>query len=90
MDYRLVELAFKLPPEFKIHNGEGKYIHRKAMEGILPNFILENKIKFGFDSPLSEILFKEGKNSVKSILFSEKCLARNLFDKFFKGYVFKT
>ena len=81
MDYRLVELAFKLPPEFKIHNGQGKYIHRKAMEGILPNSILNNKIKFGFDSPLSEILFKEGKNSVKSILFSDKCLERNLFDE---------
>jgi len=81
MDYRLVDLAFKLPPEFKIHNGQGKYIHRKAMEGILPDFILENKIKFGFDSPLSEILFKEGKNSVKSILLSDKCLERNLFDE---------
>lgn len=81
MDYRLVELVFKLPPEFKIHHGQGKYIHRKAMDGILPNFILKNKIKFGFDSPLSEILFKEGKNSVKSILFSEKCLSRNLFDE---------
>ena len=81
MDYRLVEFAFTLPPEFKIHNGEGKYIHRKAMVGILPDFILKNKVKFGFDSPLSEILFKDGKHSVKSILFSEKCLERKLFDE---------
>ena len=81
MDYRLIELAFKLPPEFKIKNGVGKYIHRKAMKGILPDFILENKIKFGFDSPLSEILFNEGENSVKSVLFSDRCLNRGLFDK---------
>lgn len=81
MDYRLVELAFKLPPEFKIKNGVGKYIHRKAMKGILPDLILENKIKFGFDSPLSEILFNEGENSVKSVLFSKRCLNRGLFDK---------
>ena len=67
--------------EFKIKNGVGKYIHRKAMKGILPDFILENKIKFGFDSPLSEILFNEGENSVKSVLLSDRCLNRGLFDK---------
>ena len=81
MDYRLVEFAFRIPIEYKIRNGQGKYIHRKAMEGILPDYILNNKIKFGFDSPLSNVLFKEGENSVKSIIFSERCLNRGLFNK---------
>ena len=81
MDYRLVEFAFSLPSEFKIRNGLGKFIHRKAMKDIVPDFILDNPIKFGFDSPLSHLFQKEGCDSPKAILLSEKCLNRNIFSK---------
>jgi asparagine synthase (glutamine-hydrolysing) len=81
MDYRLVEFAFTLPTEFKVQNGMGKYIHRKAMEGIVPDYILENKLKFGFDSPLSSIFSETGPGSARSVLLSEKCLSRGLFSK---------
>ena len=81
MDHRLVELAFKMPNELKIKDGQGKFVHRKAMQGIVPNFILKNKIKFGFDSPLTKTLYEKGDNSVKSIIFSKRCMDRELFDK---------
>jgi len=81
MDYRLVEFVFSLPSEFKVQNGVGKYIHREALKGIVPDFILSNQIKFGFDSPLLHLFSKTDVNSCASILLSEKCLNRGLFSE---------
>lgn len=81
MDYRLVEFAFTLPSEFKIHDGMGKYIHREAMKGIVPDYILNNRMKFGFDSPLSQIFCKTGENSARAVLLSDTCLGRGLFSR---------
>jgi len=81
MDYRLIEFVFTLPSEFKIQNGLGKYLHRKAMCGIVPDYIIENPLKFGFDSPLSHVFEKEDSNSARSILLSDKCLSRGLFSE---------
>jgi asparagine synthase (glutamine-hydrolysing) len=81
MDYRLVEFAFSLPYEFKVNKGKGKYIHRMAMQGIVPDYILNNEFKFGFESPISHLFKSESNNSCKSILLSEKCINRGLFNK---------
>lgn len=81
MDYRLVEFAFTLPSEFKIHGGLGKYIHRKAMKNIVPDFILDNPLKFGFNSPLSHLFQQEGETSPKQILLSKRSLNRKLFSE---------
>jgi asparagine synthase (glutamine-hydrolysing) len=81
MDYRLVEFIFTLPSEYKVKNGIGKYIHREAMKGIVPDFILSNPLKFGFDSPLLHLFSKSDLNSASSVLLSEKCLNRGLFSE---------
>lgn len=81
MDYRLVEFVFTLPSEFKLHLGRGKYLHRLAMQGIVPAYIINNPIKLGFDSPLSEMFSREGENSAKDILLSDRCIKRGLFSK---------
>jgi len=81
MDYRLVEFVFTLPPEFKIKNGMGKHIHRVAMEKVLPNYILNNPYKFGFDSPLSNLFTSTEINSPRSILLSKRCIDRGLFSR---------
>lgn len=81
MDYRLVEYVFTLPTEYKLQNGFGKYIHRKAMEGIVPDFILNNPLKFGFDSPLAHIFSKTGEDSVEHILTSKRTISRGLFNE---------
>ena len=56
LDYRLVEFAFRLPPEYLIHNGWHKFILRKAMEDLLPRGIIWRINKMGFPFPLSEWL----------------------------------
>jgi asparagine synthase (glutamine-hydrolysing) len=80
MDYRLVEFVFKLDSSLKIRNGVGKFLLRDAMKGIVPEEILQNKIKLGFSTPLLQIFLDEGKDSPMSVLLSQKCLDRGLFD----------
>jgi asparagine synthase (glutamine-hydrolysing) len=81
MDYRLVEFVFSLPSIFKIKRGMGKHIHRKAMEGIVPDEILSHKIKYGFSTPLSQLFLEKGNNSPAAILLSKKCIERGLFSE---------
>ncbi len=83
MDYRLVEFVFKLPSHFKYSNGQGKYIHRRAMEDYVPKYILDNKIKIGFETPLHDLFKDIGDSSISGILLSDKTLARNLFSEKF-------
>jgi len=58
LDHRLVEYSMTIPQEFKIRNGEPKYILKKAVEGIVPNNIIYRK-KQGFAAPVSEWLRNE-------------------------------
>ena len=39
LDYRLVEFAFAQPPEFKIHEGEQKYMLREILKPLVPKDI---------------------------------------------------
>ena len=78
VDVNLVEYSFTLPYNFKIRNGMGKYIHRIAMEGIVPQFILQNPIIFGFITPLS-YQFESYETEPIKILLSQRCLERNNF-----------
>ncbi len=79
LDVNLVEFAFTLSHDFKIKNGLGKYIHRKAMKNIVPDYILDNPIKFGFITPLS-IHFDSYNSDPIKLLLSERTLNRNLFN----------
>lgn len=77
VDFNLVEYNFKLPYNFKLQNGQGKYIHRKAMHNIAPAYILDNPLKFGFTTPLSKN-FQSISSEANRILLSEKCNNRNI------------
>ena len=41
LDYRLAELAFRLPSNWKIHGKKGKYVFKQAMEPYIPRPLLE-------------------------------------------------
>lgn len=51
LDHRLVEFAFQLQTEDKVHETETKYILRKSMHGTLPEAIENRKDKKGFVTP---------------------------------------
>jgi asparagine synthase (glutamine-hydrolysing) len=52
MDHCLVEWLCSLPPTFKLRNGEGKYLLKKALEPYLPSEVLYRP-KMGFSIPLA-------------------------------------
>ncbi len=79
MDYRLVEFVFQLPSDYKIRNGIGKFIHREAMKGILNEDIINQPIKYGFNTPLSKLFLDNSENSCVAVLLSDCCIQRGLF-----------
>jgi asparagine synthase (glutamine-hydrolysing) len=48
LDHRLVELAFRLPPETKVRGADTKRLLREAMKGVLPELIRLRRDKLGF------------------------------------------
>ncbi len=55
LDHPLVEFAARVPERLKLRNGEGKYIVKKAAEGLVPHDILYRK-KMGFPTPIRQWL----------------------------------
>ena len=81
LDYRLVEFAFSLPPEFKIHKHLGKFIHREALKSIVPKEITERKDKVGFLAPGEQFWLKnEMKLYMEQILNSTDFKNRDIYN----------
>jgi asparagine synthase (glutamine-hydrolysing) len=53
LDHKLIENVAAMPSEFKIKNGAGKYILKRAMENHLPQHIIYRK-KMGFPVPIGQ------------------------------------
>src|SRR3989441_5101106 len=53
LDHELVEFAIALPPQLKVRDGVGKYLLKKAVEGLLPHEIIYRP-KQGFGAPIAE------------------------------------
>ena len=51
MDYRLVELACRIPPEFKIKDGYTKHIMRRLFDSRMPKEVVWRTNKMGFEAP---------------------------------------
>lgn len=53
LDKELFEVARRIPAKYRIAGGTTKYVFRKAMQGIIPDFILDRP-KLGFPVPLRD------------------------------------
>jgi asparagine synthase (glutamine-hydrolysing) len=53
LDHKLMELIAQMPSGLKLHNGQGKYIFKKALERVLPAPVLKRRKK-GFAVPVAE------------------------------------
>ena len=80
LDHKVVEFTATIPPELKLRGKTTKYIFKKAMEGILPNQIL-NRPKRGFAIPLGRWFRGQLSLYVRDLLLSRKSLERGLFRK---------
>ncbi|MCX6232792.1 MAG: asparagine synthase (glutamine-hydrolyzing) [Bacteroidetes bacterium] len=81
LDYRLVEFAFSLPPEYKIHKHLGKYIHREALKSIVPSAIMDRNDKVGFLAPGEHFwLRNEMKPFIENIFESNNFKNRSIYN----------
>lgn len=46
LDVRLIQFFLSIPNALKFHNGYGRYLHRKAVEKIVPKKIIWKKSKY--------------------------------------------
>jgi asparagine synthase (glutamine-hydrolysing) len=75
LDKNVVELAFKIPPRFKIKSGEEKYILKMAVKDLVPEAIIKRK-KTVFGVPYIHWVKKEMKELVEQKLTDGELIKR--------------
>jgi asparagine synthase (glutamine-hydrolysing) len=71
LDHKLMELVAQMPSSLKLHNGQGKYIFKKALRGLVPSSILDRPKK-GFAVPVAEWFRGELKGFAQERLFGHQ------------------
>lgn len=56
LDRRLFEVAYSIPARHLVRDGRAKAVLRSAMRGIVPDPILDNRRKVGFNAPIFDLL----------------------------------
>jgi asparagine synthase (glutamine-hydrolysing) len=79
LDYRLVEFAWRLPLDFKIHRGQGKRILRSILSRYVPPRLFERP-KMGFNIPLHEWLRGPLRPWVEELLDPAKLRQQGIFN----------
>lgn len=78
LDYRLVELAIRMPRRFKYRRGRGKLILRKALGELLPGTIWRRP-KMGFGVPLDHWFRGELRPLTRDVLLDPEARLREYF-----------
>jgi asparagine synthase (glutamine-hydrolysing) len=78
LDYRVVELAARMPGRLKFRRGHGKRILRETFADLLPRSI-QRRRKMGFGVPLDHWFRHELRDFTREILLDKKTLDRGLF-----------
>ncbi|MDO6579744.1 asparagine synthase (glutamine-hydrolyzing) [Photobacterium sp. 2_MG-2023] len=79
LDYRLIELAFQMPGELKLKNGETKYIYKKAVSDLIGSSLAYRK-KQMFTVPIGDWFKSELKPLCEDLLLSERTVSRGIFN----------
>ena len=80
LDYRLVELAARMPSWMKVRNGTLKHILREAMRGNVPDLILDRRDKKGFPTPISQWFAGPISSWVRKTLLQEELLSADFLE----------
>jgi asparagine synthase (glutamine-hydrolysing) len=79
LDHEFMEYVARIPACYKLHAGEGKYIFKKALTGLLPQEVM-TRPKMGFSIPLAQ-WFRDGLKTVfEERVLSERAFVADLFD----------
>jgi len=80
VDLTTARLAFSFPPEWKLRNGQRKWILKKVAEKYLPSAIV-NRSKGGFGIPVGEWLRSKLRNNFESILSPSSLSSSGIWNK---------
>jgi asparagine synthase (glutamine-hydrolysing) len=75
LDYRVVELATRMPPRFRLNGLTEKYILKKAAAGLVPEQIIARP-KQPYRAPIGRCFFGERQPAYVAELLSESALRR--------------
>ncbi|HDP94420.1 MAG TPA: asparagine synthase (glutamine-hydrolyzing) [Candidatus Aminicenantes bacterium] len=78
LDHRLVELAFSLPPEWKVRGSVTKWFFKQSMEGILPRSVIHRR-KEGFSIPIKNWLRTDLRDLMQDTLSEARIKDSGLF-----------
>ena len=76
LDYRLVEYAFSVPPEYKIREGRTKFLLREAMRECIPESVRTRQDKMGFPTPLRSWLKEGPLHKIATDIFNSETFRR--------------
>jgi asparagine synthase (glutamine-hydrolysing) len=79
LDHHLIEFCAALPTEYKIRDGEAKYLLRAVMRDKLPSSVLQRP-KMGFGVPIDQWFRGTCREIVEDTLLSSRCLQRGYFN----------
>ena len=68
LDVSLLSHAYSIPTKFMVNNGFAKSILRDSMINIVPNKILMERKKIGFNAPIEELIDFSSENVINEIL----------------------
>jgi asparagine synthase (glutamine-hydrolysing) len=77
-DHKLAELAFSLPPDWRLHGRVNKYVLRRACADLLPT-ALTRRPKRGFSQPLAQWFRGELRDRFVDTVLSPRALGRGYF-----------
>jgi asparagine synthase (glutamine-hydrolysing) len=79
LDYRMVELAFRMPGSFKLQAGETKYLYKKAVAPLIGEELAYRR-KQMFTVPIGEWFRKDLYPLCRELLVTQPTLVARLFD----------
>jgi asparagine synthase (glutamine-hydrolysing) len=79
LDHRVVEFAWRLPPELKVRDGESKWLLKKLLRERLPSALVDRP-KMGFGIPVGDWLRGPLREWGESLLSAPRLRAQGLLD----------
>jgi len=79
LDHKLLEFAATVPAEFKLRNGQGKYLLRRLLERSVPKSIVARP-KQGFEAPIGEWLRTALAPMAADLFFDGRMRSRGTFE----------
>jgi asparagine synthase (glutamine-hydrolysing) len=78
LDHKFVEFASRVPDQYKVQGRRGKYLVKRAMQGLVPDSVIKRE-KMGFPVPFAQWLRSEFRDRVSNVLVHDRTRTRGIF-----------